>query len=58
MVLQCGSDESPLQLGSVAARMAQLYLLDVLFGEYCRRDFDKCERAREKIAEALSERHI
>ena len=33
IVLQCGSTEGPLQLGSVAARIAQLYLIDVLFSE-------------------------
>ena len=38
VVLECGSRESPLQAGSIAARLAQLYLLDVLFNEVCRRD--------------------
>ena len=33
VVLQCGSLEGPLQGGSVAARVAQLYLMDVLFHE-------------------------
>lgn len=40
MVLQCGAQEGPLQLGSIAARIAQLYLVDVLFSEVCRRDID------------------
>ena len=31
VTLLCGADESPLQLGSVGARIAQMYLLDVLF---------------------------
>lgn len=58
LVLQCGSQESPLQLGSVAARIAQLYLVDVLFSEVCRRDMDGCQRRREQVAEALSGKHI
>ena len=29
--LLCGADESPLQLGSIGARIAQMYLMDVLF---------------------------
>lgn len=58
LVLQCGSQESPLQLGSVAARIAQLYLIDVLFSEMCRQDADGCERRRKQVAEALSGKHI
>ena len=58
IVLQCGSNESPIQLGSVAARMAQLYLLDVLFSELCRRNLRACRASRERVAEALAEKHI
>ena len=38
VVLQCGTNESPLQMGSVAARVAMIFVLDVLFSEVCRRD--------------------
>ena len=58
IVLQCGSTEGPLQLGSVAARIAQLYLVDVLFSEMCRRDLDTCRHRRELVADALSEKHV
>ena len=58
IVLQCGSTEGPLQLGSVAARIAQLYLIDVLFSEMCRRDLDTCRHRRELVADALSENHV
>lgn len=58
LVLQCGSTEGPLQLGSIPARIAQLYLLDVLFSEMCRRDLDHCKLARERVADALSEKHV
>lgn len=58
IVLQCGSNESPIQLGSVAARMAQLYLLDVIFSELCRRNLRACRASRERVAEALAEKHI
>lgn len=47
LVLQCGSIEGPLQLGSVAARVAQLYLVDVIFSEVCRRDLEGCRLSRE-----------
>ena len=58
VVLQCGSQESPLQLGSVAARVAQLFLVDVLFTEVCRRDMEGCQRRRERVADVLSGKHI
>ena len=58
LVLCCGSNESPLQLSSVPAKLAQLFLLDVLFTEYCRRDLEACNAARERVASALAEKHL
>lgn len=58
VVLQCGANESPLQLGSVAARIAQMYLMDVLFSELCRRDLDNIRQSRSRIAEALADKHL
>ncbi len=56
--LQCGTNESPLQMGSVAARVAIIFVLDVLFSEVCRRDLDRCRAKRREVADALSEKHI
>ncbi len=58
VVLECGSREGPLQLGSIAARMAQLYLVDVLFSEVCRRDIDGCRTRRKQVADALADKHL
>ena len=58
LVLCCGSNESPLQLSSVPAKLAQLFLLDVLFSEYCRKDLESCGEARERVASALAEKHL
>ena len=58
VVLRCGSNESPLQLGSVGARIAQLFLLDVLFHEFCCLDADGCDANRKRIAAALAEKHL
>lgn len=58
LVLPCGSNESPLQLGSVPAKIAQLFLIDVLFSEFCRRDLERCRRKREQIAAALETKHL
>ena len=58
VVLLCGADESPLQLGSVGARIAQLYLLDILFSELCRRNLDQCRESRSHIAKAMEVKHL
>lgn len=58
VVLQCGSNEGPLQLGSMPAKMAQLFVVDVLFQEYIRRDPAAAQRSQELIADALAERHL
>ncbi len=58
LVLLCGSNEGPLQLGSVPAKVAQLFLMDVLFSEYCRRDLKSCRQSRERIAEAMEGKHL
>ena len=58
LVLECGSRESPLQLGSIPARVAQLYLMDILFSEISRRDLEGCKQRRSRVADALSEKHV
>ena len=58
VILQCGANEAPLQLGSVPARMAQLFLIDVLFAEVCRISGPRAQTNRERVAAALAERHI
>ena len=58
IVLCCGSSESPFQFGSVPAKVAQLVLLDVLFQEYLHRNRESSEENLQRIAAALSEKHI
>ena len=58
VVLQCGSNESPLQHGSVPARIAQLFLLDILFTRVCMTQSDGCQGNRQRIAAALAEKHL
>ena len=57
IVLQCGSNESPLQQGSVAAKIAQFYVLDILYHEYCSKNPEASARNKEKIMRALANRH-
>ena len=58
VVLECVAKEGPFQMGSVAARMGQLYLTDVLFNEVCRRDMDACRERRRQVANALADKHL
>ena len=58
IVLQCGANENPLQSGSVAARIAQMYLIDVLFSECSRRNLVRVRYNRARIAQALEDKHI
>lgn len=57
-VLQCGANENPLQSGSIPARIAQMYLLDILFTEYTRSNLEDTKERRNRIAEALASKHV
>lgn len=58
VVLQCGANENPLQSGSIPARIAQMYLLDILFTEYTRWNLDSAKENRSRIAQALAAKHL
>ena len=58
VVLRCGSNEGPFQFGSVPAKIAQLIVMDVLFQEYCHRNPETCQENIQRIASALSGKHI
>lgn len=58
VVLQCGANENPLQSGSIPARIAQMYLLDILFTEYTRWNLAQAKESRNRIAQALTAKHI
>ena len=57
-VLLCGPNEQPLKFGSTAAMMAQLYVSDVLFGEYCRRNREATDLCRQSVGKALTQKCI
>lgn len=38
VILLCGSRESPLHSGSIAAKLGQLFIIDILYNEYCRQN--------------------
>ena len=44
LVLVCGANESPHQMGSIAVKLGNLFIIDVLFNEYCSRDPEAAQR--------------
>ena len=58
VVLLCGSNESPVQQGSVRAKVAQLVVMDILYQEYCYRNRESCQENLQSIATALSGMHL
>ncbi|WP_312641490.1 MurR/RpiR family transcriptional regulator [Hydrogenoanaerobacterium sp.] len=56
VILLCGSNEGPLQVGSVAAKVAQLLIIDVLFNEFCRTNHEMCYRNIEITADATAKK--
>ena len=58
VVLLCGSNETPVQQGSVYAKVAQLVVMDVLFQEYYHRNRETADANLQSIAAALSGIHV
>lgn len=58
VVLLCGAKESPLEHGSVEARISQLYLMDVLYYQMCALDPEGVKEHKNNVAEAVALKHI
>lgn len=56
VVLICGSNESPLQSGTVVAKVAQLMVIDMVYQEYIRLDADVSEENRAITVKAITNR--
>ena len=58
VVLLCGAKESPLEHGSVEARITQLFLMDILYQRMCIIDSENVQKHKNNVAEAVSLKHI
>lgn len=56
VILLCGYNESPLQSGSIAAKVGQMFLIDCLFYGFCRKSPETCAAARASTAEAIAKK--
>ena len=52
-LLVCGSNEGPLDGGSMGAKLSQLYIIDVLFQEYYRRNKEASVENNKKTSKAV-----
>lgn len=52
--LICGYNENPLQSGSIAAKIGQMFLIDCLFNAYCSQNTDENSAARDATSQAIS----
>ncbi len=53
VILLCGYNESPLQSGSVAAKIGQLFIIECLFYVFCKRNPEVYSKARSATADAI-----
>jgi DNA-binding MurR/RpiR family transcriptional regulator len=58
ITLLCGSNEGPLQGGSLSAKISQLYLLDILYAEYFRRTQRESTINKENTAKSVIEKML
>ena len=56
LILVIGTDEKPLSYGSIAAMASQLLVIDILYNEFCRRDFEHSEKLRNFVGKALAQK--
>lgn len=54
--LLCGGNENPFQGGSLAGKLGQLYLIDILYQEYCRRNLGVSTENNQKTTKAVVEK--
>lgn len=58
VLLQCGANESPKNQGAMAAKIVQLYIIDILFNEYSSRNVESAIQRRKKTLDATSKKMI
>lgn len=55
-VLQSGANEGPMEGGSVSAKIGQMYLIDLLYQEYRRRNYETSRKYRENASKAVMDK--
>lgn len=58
IVLLCGANEGPLQGGALSAKVAQLYLLDILYTEYFKKNYNTCDQNKKLTAQSVANKQL
>lgn len=56
VLLLCGSNEGPLEGGAMGTKMSQMFVIDVLFHEYYRRNYEDSKTNNRKTSRAVVEK--
>ncbi len=54
IVLLCGANEGPFQGGSVSAKIAQVYLLDILYTEFFKSNYTLCDSNKKQTTQSIA----
>lgn len=54
IVLLCASAEGPFQGGAISSKISQLFVLDIIYNEYFRQNYELCQRNKEITSGAIS----
>lgn len=54
IVLQCGSNEGPMDGGASSTIMVQLYIMEILYLQYFMKNFAECKANKSKTTESIS----
>ena len=53
VTLLCGANEGPLQGGSTSSEISQMFLIDLMYTEYYRRYFERCNEVNERVSASV-----
>lgn len=56
VTLLSGANEGPLQGGSTSSEICMLYLIDILYTEYYKRNFERCSKNNAKTSGSISDK--
>lgn len=56
IVLLCGANEGPFQGGSLSAKVAQLYILDILYTEYFKKNYSVCDENKRLTTQSIADK--
>lgn len=54
IVLLCGSNEGPFQGGSLSTKVTQMYLLDILYTEYFKKNYLLCDKNKKRTTQSIA----